>query len=131
MVTNSDYCNNEKLIHEWVASGDRVVCERNQIIYEENLQAKSLYLLEQGDINISQDGIVLFSLSRLGDIIGWSSLYKNAIYQTTAVSTTISSVIRIPGETAQEILDKHKNTKNELCKHFDYMFSKQMVKKTG
>ncbi len=111
-----------------VSAGDRVVYERDQTIYSKGARAENLYLLEQGTIDLSEGSIVRFSLSEPGEMFGWSSLVENGIYMNSAVSGTISSVIRIPREAVNDILDNHQDSAIALYQHLGSHFSKQAVK---
>jgi CRP-like cAMP-binding protein len=111
MSINLDSFDNKVFIEEMVSVGHRIVCDRNQVIYNKGAQAKNLYLLEQGQIDFSEDGL---SLKDRGEMFGWCSLYENGVHNTTALSNTISSVIQIPVDKVKKILDKHEETAIEL-----------------
>lgn len=130
MNINFTSFSNEDFIKEMVTAGERVVCERDQTIYDKGVRATNLYLLEQGTIELSQSNVVRFSLSNPGEMFGWSSLGENGIHMNTAVSKTISSVIQIPGEALSDILDRHQDSAITLYKHFGDHCSKLAVKPT-
>ena len=105
-----------------VSVGHRIVCDRNQVIYNKGTQAKNLYLLEQGEIDFIEDGENRLSLKHRGEMFGWSALTENGVHITTAFSKTISSVIQIPVDKVNNILEKHKETSIELHKLLDCYF---------
>lgn len=122
-----DSFSNRVFIDEMVSAGHRIVCDRNQIIYNKGTQAKNLYLLEQGQIDFNDDGVARFSLSHCGDMFGWSSFNKNGVHITTASSKKISSVIQIPIKKVNDILGRHEETAIELHKLLDIHYSSREI----
>ncbi len=98
------------IIEEIISVGDRKVYDKKQIIYEKGMQANNLFILEQGEIELKGEDEVRFTLSILGDIFGWSSLVKNGIYTTKAISNSISSIIQVPKDEINSVFDRHPNT---------------------
>ena len=118
----------QNILDEIMSTGDRVVYERNGIIYDKGAPASHLYLLEKGDVDLIDKDVIRLSLKSSGDLFGWSSLVKNGIFTTTAISKTISSVIRIPRESINDIFDRNPDIALHFYKHLGFNFSKQMGK---
>ena len=119
MNINLDSFDNQMFIDEMVSAGQRVVCERNQAIYDKGTRAEYLYLLEQGRIELIDDATVHFLFAHRGDMFGWSSLDRNGMHMTTAFSRTISSVIQIPSGAVNTILERYQDTAAELYERLE------------
>ncbi|MCG8688234.1 MAG: cyclic nucleotide-binding domain-containing protein [Desulfobacterales bacterium] len=110
------------IVEEMVVIGSRVVCDRNQIVYEKGAAAEYLYILEQGYIEFIDKEVLRFSVNHFGDVFGWASLSETEIYMNTAISRTISSVIQIPKDAANDILFKHKVNVMEFSNNLEPVF---------
>jgi len=80
-----------------------------QVLFRRGDLAESLYILEEGavDITISEGGLVSFPLTSSGDVFGWSALVEPNRYTASAECMKESKVIRIDGARLMRVFEKH------------------------
>ena len=70
--------------------------ERNTIIFEQGSPGKALYLIEQGQIAVEQNGIIVASLNE-GDFFGEMALLSDAPHNATIRTLTPARCLQLPG----------------------------------
>jgi CRP/FNR family cyclic AMP-dependent transcriptional regulator len=69
---------------------------KDAIIFKEGEEAKSLYILVNGTVDLKIKGeTTVYNLTEQSDIFGWSSMVETAQYTATAVCKTDIKAIRI------------------------------------
>ena len=81
------------------------------ILFKQGDPAKSFYLLEQGEVQLSigEEGRISFTMSP-GDAFGWSSLADRDVYTATAECKLPSKLIKIETEKLDKIFEKYPST---------------------
>jgi len=69
---------------------------KGTVIFKEGDEAKSLYILVNGTVDLKIKGeTTVYSLTEQSDILGWSSMVENSQYTATAVCKKDIKVIKI------------------------------------
>ena len=55
---------------------------KDTVLFEKGEEAESLYILEQGALNlvIQNGGSLIYSLTEPGEVFGWSSMVESGLY---------------------------------------------------
>ena len=79
------------------------------VIFQKGDFADSLFILEEGEINITIQGrkSISFQVNQSGNIFGWSALVEPNQYTATAECVKESKVIKIDGDRLIRIFEKH------------------------
>lgn len=75
----------------------RQTFERNTVIFEQGSIGKALYLIEQGQITVEQDGIIIATLSE-GDFFGEMALFGQTTHNATIRTVTSVKCLQLPGD---------------------------------
>ena len=73
------------------------IYSRDTILFERGEQAKCLYILLEGTVNlvIRNGGSITYNLSETGDVFGWSSMLENGKYTASGICATDLKVVKI------------------------------------
>jgi CRP-like cAMP-binding protein len=79
------------------------------VLLKEDDFADYLYILEEGEINLTIQGenYLSFSIDKTGSVFGWSSLVDPNRYTATAECIKESKVIKIDADRLMRIFHKH------------------------
>lgn len=80
--------------------------ERNTLIFEAGTPGYALYLIEQGQIVVEQDGMIISTLT-VGDFFGEMSLLTNAPHNAAVRTVTSAICLELPGDVFAELVRKH------------------------
>lgn len=82
---------------------------KDTVLFEKGEKADTLYILEQGTINllIKNGGSLFFSLTEPGEVFGWSSLVESGVYTASGVCATDTKVVKIEREKLERVFDRH------------------------
>jgi CRP-like cAMP-binding protein len=69
---------------------------RGVVIFNAGEDAKDLFILEQGTVELAiGEGKTVYSLTDPGEIFGWSSVVENCQYTATAIAKTDTQAVKI------------------------------------
>ncbi len=77
--------------------------ERNTVIFEQGSPGKALYLIEQGQITVEQNGTIVASLNE-GDFFGEMALLSDAPHNATIRCITPARCLELPGEMFRSLM---------------------------
>jgi len=82
---------------------------KDTVLFEKGEEAESLYILEQGALNlvIKNGGSLIYSLTEPGEVFGWSSLVESGLYTASGVCATDTKVVKIEREKIERVFDRH------------------------
>jgi CRP-like cAMP-binding protein len=82
---------------------------KDTVLFEKGEEAASLYILEQGALNlvIKNGGSLIYSLTEPGEVFGWSSLVESGLYTASGVCATDLKAVKIEREKLDKIFDRH------------------------
>ena len=82
---------------------------KDTVLFENGEEAESLYILEQGALNlvIKNGGSLIYSLTEPGEVFGWSSLVESGLYTASGVCATDTKVVKIEREKLERVFDRH------------------------
>ncbi len=83
--------------------------EQGTIIYTQKDQANDFYILIEGGVRlaIGKEGLIDYTVSRPGEVFGWSSMLDRGHYTAEAHCQAPSKVARIPKAGLNEVFEKH------------------------
>ena len=81
------------------------IYSRDTILFERGEQAKCLYILLEGTVNlvIRNGGSITYNLSETGDVFGWSSMLENGKYTASGICATDLKVLKIEQDNLNRI----------------------------
>jgi len=82
---------------------------KDTVLFEKDAQAKCLYILSEGTINlvIKNGGYITYSLSEPGDVFGWSSMLENGKYTASGTCASDLKVLKIESDKLIKIFHNH------------------------
>ncbi len=97
------------IINEIAELVNEEVLPEGHVLFQKGDFAESLYILEEGRIDIIIQGQdrISFPVNNSGDLFGWSALVEPKRYTATAECINESKVIKIDGELLIRIFEKH------------------------
>jgi len=102
---------------------------KNTILFKKGEKAGYLYILEQGNINLMmKDEEVVCSLTKPGEVFGWSSIIEKGIYTATCVCVTDVTASRIKKEKIEDIFNRHLKAAVLFYRRLGAVFSKRLAK---
>jgi CRP-like cAMP-binding protein len=102
---------------------------KGTIIFQQGDRADFLYILTKGSINliIKEKDIAIHSLSKPGDIFGWSSIVKNGVYAASCDCNTDTTVMKIQKEKIDAIFNSHPKDAVTILRYLGSIFSKRIA----
>ncbi|MEW6440630.1 MAG: cyclic nucleotide-binding domain-containing protein [bacterium] len=96
------------IIDEIAAVAEEEILPAGQVVFRAGEVAESLYILEDGWVNLAVGGAGLLSMPvSPGDVFGWSALVEPNQYTASAECRTESTVIKVDANRLMHILEKH------------------------
>lgn len=82
------------------------VYEKGATIFDQGEAAENLYILREGTLNlmVKNGGSLVFSLSKPGEVFGWSSLFESGRYTASGICDTDLKVVKIERKKLYKIL---------------------------
>jgi len=82
---------------------------KNTLLFKKDAKADCLYILEAGTINlvIKNRGTLVYSLSKPGDVFGWSSLVDPGTYTADGICFTDVKALKIEREKLFQVFERH------------------------
>lgn len=82
------------------------VYEKGTTIFNQGEAAENLYILREGTLNlmVKNGGSLVFSLSKPGEMFGWSSLFESGRYTASGICDTDLKVVKIERKKLYKIL---------------------------
>jgi CRP-like cAMP-binding protein len=82
---------------------------KNTLLFKKDAKADCLYILEEGTVNlvIKNRGTLVYSLSKPGDVFGWSSLVDPGLYTADAVCFTDVKALKIERERLYQLFERY------------------------
>ena len=100
------------------------------VLFQKEDFADYLYILEEGEINITIQGQrnISFSVNQLGQMLGWSALVEPNRYTATAECVKASKLIKIDGGRLMRILEKHPREGLTVMRRLAGVIANRLVK---
>jgi len=98
------------------------------VLFEKGEKAESLYILEQGTLNllIKNGGSLIFSLTEPGEVFGWSSLVESGLYTASGICATDIKVVKIEREKLEGVFDRHPAVGLKVLKRLTGIISQRL-----
>jgi CRP-like cAMP-binding protein len=118
----------KEFLHEIGKAGEVKHYKRASFIFHANEKARYVYQLIEGtiDIMMAEKEIIHFTVTRPGEIIGWSALVEPYMYTATAKCTSDTRVVRISRESLEKIIMKHPSDGLAILKHLTGIISHRL-----
>ena len=102
---------------------------KDTVLFKKGEEANSLYILEDGAIDISIKGDKPLSLpvNNPGEMFGWSALVEPNRYTATAQCVKESKVIELDGELLTRILERHPSEGLTVMKRLAGVIASRLV----
>ncbi|MBP1748581.1 MAG: cyclic nucleotide-binding protein [Deltaproteobacteria bacterium] len=99
----------EGVLAEIVNEGEEVTFEEGAVIFDEGEVARHIYELIEGSVDLImlKKEIVHLTVSRTGQIFGWSALVQPYTRTATAKCTAPARVIRLSSDSIEKIIENH------------------------
>ena len=83
--------------------------EAGTVIYTDRHRAEHLFILSEGTVQLSfgKGGRIDFTLNKLGEVFGWSSMVNREFYSVEAKCIKPTQVYKIPREKLEALFDKN------------------------
>ena len=101
---------------------------KDTVLFEKGEEAESLYILEQGALNlvIKNGGSLIYSLTEPGEVFGWSSLVESGLYTASGVCATDLKAVKIEREKLDKIFDRHPEVGFKVLKRLARVISQRL-----
>ena len=101
---------------------------KDTVLFEKGEEAESLYILEQGALNlvIKDGGSLIYSLTEPGEVFGWSSLVESGVYTASGVCATDTKVVKIEREKLERVFDRHPEVGFKVLKRLAGVISQRL-----
>ena len=101
---------------------------KDTVLFEKGEEAESLYILEQGALNlvIKNGGSLIYSLTEPGEVFGWSSLVESGLYTASGVCATDTKVVKIEREKLERVFDRHPEVGFKVLKRLAGVISQRL-----
>ena len=101
---------------------------KDTVLFEKGEEAESLYILEQGALNlvIKDGGSLIYSLTEPGEVFGWSSLVESGVYTASGVCATDLKAVKIKREKLDKIFDRHPEVGFKVLKRLARVISQRL-----
>lgn len=101
---------------------------KDTVLFEKGEEAESLYILEQGTLNlvIKNGGSLIYSLTEPGEVFGWSSLVESGVYTASGVCATDTKVVKIEREKLERVFDRHPEVGFKVLKRLAGVISQRL-----
>lgn len=101
---------------------------KDTVLFEKGQEAKSLYILEQGTINliIQNGGTLTYSLKESGEVIGWSCMVEGGTYTASGICATDVTAVKIEKEMLDKIFSIHPDAGLRILKRLASVVSKRL-----
>jgi CRP/FNR family transcriptional regulator, cyclic AMP receptor protein len=101
---------------------------KDTVLFEKGEEAESLYILEQGALNlvIKNGGSLIYSLTEPGEVFGWSSLVESGLYTASGVCATDLKAVKIEREKLDKIFDRHPEVGFKVLKRLAGVISQRL-----
>lgn len=99
----------EGVLTEIVNEGEEVTFEEGAIIFDEGEVSRYIYELIEGSVDLImlKKEVVHLTVSRTGQIFGWSALVQPYTRTATAKCTAPARVIRLSSDSIERIIQNH------------------------
>ena len=118
----------QRVIGEIGKNSEEVVFENDSIIFKNDEEALYIYELVEGEVDI----VVLerenmhYTITRLGEIFGWSALVEPYVYTATARCSMNTKVLRISRDTIEDAVKRHPNEGLFIYKHLTGIIAQRL-----
>lgn len=118
----------KEFLHEIGKAGEVKHCKRDSFIFHANEKARYVYQLIEGtiDIMMAEKEIIHFTVTRPGEIIGWSALVEPYTYTATAKCTSDTRVVKLSRDSLEKIIMKHPSDGLAILKHLTGIISHRL-----
>ena len=101
---------------------------KGSTIFQKGETANCLYILMEGKINlvVKDDNDTMYSLTKSGEVFGWSSIVDKGVYSASCVCLTDIKVKSIEKDKIDDIFNRHPKAAVAIYRHLGSIFSKRM-----
>ncbi len=100
-----------------------------RVIFQQGEKADYLYILIEGSVNlvIKEKDLTIHSLSKPGDIFGWSTVVAKSLYAASCDCNTETQVMKISKDKIDAIFNKYPKDAVAILKYVGSIFSKRIA----
>ena len=101
---------------------------KDTVLFEKGQDAKFLYILEEGTINlvIENGGTLKYSLTDPGEVFGWSSMVEAGQYTAAGVCVTEVKAVKLKREMLDKIFNIHADAGLIILKRLAGVISRRL-----
>ncbi len=101
---------------------------KDSTIFQKGDTADYLHILLEGKINLilENDDVIMYSLTKPGEVFGWSSIVEKGVYSATCVCLTDIKVKSIEKNKIDDIFNRFPKTAVAIYRRLGSIFSKRM-----
>lgn len=102
---------------------------KDSMVFQKGETANCLYILEEGKINliIKNDNVTMYSLTKPGEVFGWSSIVDKGVYSASCLCITDIKVKSIKKDKIDDIFNRYPKAAVTIFRHLGSIFSKRMT----
>ena len=118
----------EQVVREIAEEGEDMAFEEGAVIFEEGDNSRHVYELIEGSVDLimMKKEIVHLTVSRAGQIFGWSALVQPYQRTATAKCTEPTRVIRISRDSIEKIEEKHPHEGLAIMKNLTRIMAERL-----
>ena len=118
----------EQVVREIADEGEEVAFEEGAVIFNEGEISRHIYELIEGSVDLimMKKEIVHLTVSRTGQIFGWSSLVQPYMRTATAKCTAPTKVIRMSRDSIERIMEKHPHEGLAIMKNLTRIIAQRL-----
>ncbi len=117
-------------LNKIASHAEEQVFQAGDVLFEEGDVADYLYILEEGEIDISIQGQkkASFQVNQPGQLFGWSAFVEPNRYTASAKTLKKSKVIRIDGDLLSALFEKYPSDGLTVMKRLASVIGSRLVK---
>jgi CRP-like cAMP-binding protein len=99
----------QRVMSEIGKNSEEIVIEKDSVIFRNDEEALYIYELVEGEVDIVllERENMHYTMTRPGEIFGWSALVEPYVYTATARCSEDAKVIRISRDTIEDVVKRH------------------------
>jgi len=104
------------------------VYKKDTVLFEKGAEANCLYILEEGSINlvIKNGGTISYSLTRSGEVFGWSCMVEAGRYTAAGICATDTKAVKIEREQLDRIFNQYPEVGFTVLKRLAGVISRRL-----
>ncbi|MCX5816227.1 MAG: Crp/Fnr family transcriptional regulator [Proteobacteria bacterium] len=99
----------QRVMSEIGKNSEEIVIEKDSVIFRTDEEALYIYELVEGEVDIVllERENMHYTMTRPGEIFGWSALVEPYVYTATARCSEGAKVIRVSRDTIEDVIKRH------------------------